>query len=478
MTVSHGSHMRRPRLMGIPQTKPNSCGLTPTRYMTRLVICICILVLGASCVFVRQTKEPTTSAPAADVLTIFLTGNTLGALKPCGCSGGQLGGLDRRPAIFNSVPRERRLIVDTGSFVESDSEQDLIKFNVIVRAFDLLDYDLVNLSEQDVKIVGNLGLLDGIGSVLNVMSPYEPTDAELPAGFRKRLSPEGEAVSITVATLNAESEQKIEQIGELFARQPDVRTVNILILNDCDTATAASIAKKVPVVDCLVCPSDSDEPRVIGDPNSRPLVFSVGRFGRYICRLRAVPCEDKLKLDFEAIPVAEDLRREPLLVQLYNDYQQLVKEANLLEKYPRLPLSDGVEYVGSKSCEPCHGYEYEKWSGNAHAHAYATLENFGSQYDPECVVCHVVGMRYESGFFSEQKTSHLRDVGCENCHGPASEHIRTAGAAKPAEPTSRCLDCHTPEHSGNYAGNEQYYLEKIAHWREPNRTVDVKKEGN
>jgi hypothetical protein len=81
-------------------------------------------------------------------------------------------------------------------------------------------------------------------------------------------------------------------------------------------------------------------------------------------------------------------------------------------------------------------------------------------------------MEYESGFVSEEKTLHLKNVGCENCHGPGSEHIRTLGKAKTTEPKSVCLDCHTPEHSGDYAGNERSFLEKIIHWKRPGSNVN------
>ena len=82
---------------------------------------------------------------------------------------------------------------------------------------------------------------------------------------------------------------------------------------------------------------------------------------------------------------------------------------------------------------------------------------------PECVICHVVGMEYEGGYISEEKTGHLKDVGCENCHGPGSEHVKTLGKAKTTDPKSTCEDCHTPEHSSDYAGNEQEYHEKNCH---------------
>jgi hypothetical protein len=491
-------------------------GVKTNLYITRLVSCllrlgsakratagICVLALCASCV-PDVTTEPSaeslhkTSAGCltANTLTVFFTGNVLGELKPCGCIGGQLGGLDRRAAVFSRVPKDKRLIVDTGSLVKRDGEQDLIKFNIILQAFKLLDYDLVSLSEKDIEIGNNVGLLDDIGSAFNVISPHRSSDANVPAKFTKSLSLKGETLVVTIAAFDAKS-LPMEQIGQLFTPGsavspapsrsksnlnpvwPPDRThrVNILILNHCDDAIIDFIAERIPLVDCIVCPAESDEPMVAGDPNKRPLVFSVGRFGRYICGLQikeAVRDKDNPNLSFFSVPVGEDLEQEASLVQLYKDYQQLVRERNLLEKYPRFTLSDGLEYVGSESCKVCHEYEYEKWSRNVHAHAYATLERVGSQFDPECVICHVVGMKYESGFVSEQKTSHLKNVGCENCHGPGSEHIMTAGKAKLTEPKSACIDCHTPEHSGDYAGNESTFRKKIAHWKELKPPAPVK----
>jgi len=171
--------------------------------------------------------------------------------------------------------------------------------------------------------------------------------------------------------------------------------------------------------------------------------------------------------------VQEKLQQEPALVGLYKDYQQLVKEHNLVQKYPRFSPPEGLKFVGSDACRSCHQYEYQQWRTTAHAHAYATLEKVGSQYDPECVLCHVVGMEYESGFISQEQTAHLKDVGCENCHGPGSEHVKTLGKLKTAGPKSTCLNCHTPEKSTEYAGNEAAYLEKIIHWQEPKAASNV-----
>jgi len=423
----------------------------------------------------RAPKEAPTRRQGrveADMLNVFFTGSSLGRLKPCGCSGGQLGGLERRPAVFNSVPAQKRLLIDTGSLVETNSDQDLIKFDTIVAALGLLDYHVVNLTEEDFEIAENRGLLGS--PAVRFISPHRAGD-EVAAGFQRRYLLNTEYVTVSVLTFDVDR-SPLEQIKEGFvpAEEGD-KTINILIVSRCDEAVVSSIAP-LGVVDCIVCPSEAEEPMIIGSPSRRPLVFSVGRYGRYICRLKIekASVRDRFKFKFTTIPVKGDLEPDADLVELYKGYQQIVRDRNLLARHPRYVLGNGLTYVGSQACKECHDSEYEKWRETGHAHAYATLEEAGSQFDPECVVCHVVGMDYESGFISAEETGHMKNVGCENCHGPGSEHVETSGEADFTQTKSTCIDCHTPEHSGEYAGNERSFEQKIIHWTEPNAPGDVK----
>ena len=219
----------------------------------------------------------------------------------------------------------------------------------------------------------------------------------------------------------------------------------------------------------MICQADTDEPQVLSEPSDEPLVFTTGRFGRHIGRLEVDFSEsgDRLVWRLEDIPVVETLPETEPLKRLYRQYQRIVKDSRLLEAYPRVPLPQGLSYVGSAKCASCHEYEYKRWSKKAHADAFATLVRVGSDHDPECVVCHVIGMDRESGFVTAETTPTMKNVGCENCHGPGSEHIRSMGEIAPGTPRMVCLDCHTPEHSSGYAGHEREYLQKIKHWREP-----------
>jgi hypothetical protein len=450
------------------------------RIMRRLISAICIVVVCIGCLSAITVKKASGDAQCSqrageNTATIFLTGNVLGQLKPCGCASGQLGGLDRRGAILEEVPRDKRLVVDTGNFLGGETEQDIIKFGFIIQALNMLGYDVVNLTEDDVAIARDLGLLEG--NSFDIISHAFDTEVKGRASWKSRLRIGEQTVLVTIAAVNAESD-KIDSVEKFFDAELAGLGLNILIINDCSDDVVDRIVA-TGVVDVLICPALADEPVILDMERKQPLVLSVGQLGKYIGKLTVQLGEkQELRLDYTKVPIDEKLPADEELVKLYRDYQLMVKEENLLEKVIKVPLPNGLEYLGSTSCNSCHKYEYEKWSTKRHAAAYQTLVDVGSQYDPECVSCHVVGLEYETGFVSQKSPEDLRNVGCEICHGPGSKHMTAILMAQEqtgiSEPQSTCIDCHTPEHS-NYQGREDEYLAKIVHWKEPKQDADVKK---
>jgi hypothetical protein len=377
--------------------------------------------------------------------------------------------LERRPAVFDRVPASGRLIVDTGTFLAGESEQDLIKLRILLRALELLRYDVVRLTDTDIEMMERLGLVADRQQAFDMITDRDE-EGRLRT-FVRRFPNQG--LTVRVASFDPRT-SGVEQIARLFEGADATSTVDILMLRHCDDGIVRDITTNAPGIDCIICPPDADEPHVLSEPDARPLVVTVGRFGRYIGRLRVAVQAGEPALQFQVIPVAEELPDDGALVQLYRQYQQLVRESDLLEVYPRLPLPEGITFLGSQACKKCHEYEYEQWSGKAHADAFATLTKVGSDADPECVICHVVGMEYESGFITEAKTPHLKDVGCENCHGPGSEHVKSYGLKATRQPQMSCTACHTPEKSTGFAGHEEEYMQKIVHWREPTASGKVK----
>jgi len=64
-----------------------------------------------------------------------------------------------------------------------------------------------------------------------------------------------------------------------------------------------------------------------------------------------------------------------------------------------------------------------------------------------CYYCHTTGYGKQGGFVSPEKTPHLKNAGCEVCHGPGDVHIKTTDAShiKGTLTTEDCEACHISE---------------------------------
>ena len=161
-----------------------------------------------------------------DELAIFVTGSELGSLRPCGCSGGQLGGIAKRSAVFNGVPAARRLVVETGSLVPSDREQDLMKFRILFEAFGRLGYDVVHLTGRDIEIAGRLGLLADPKPPFPILQTGETGQS---AVFTRRVSVGGRDITVNIVSFDSPS--AVLRPPPFARGSQDGLVVNILVLD-------------------------------------------------------------------------------------------------------------------------------------------------------------------------------------------------------------------------------------------------------
>jgi hypothetical protein len=110
-------------------------------------------------------------------------------------------------------------------------------------------------------------------------------------------------------------------------------------------------------------------------------------------------------------------------------------------------------FLGDQACAGCHADYHAEWEETAHAHAWETLQNSGHPA-AYCNPCHTIG--YEpapldgNSGYDEVPIAKFVNVQCENCHGPASEHV---GSGTP-DPTKivvsfdvmTCGKCHDGTH--------------------------------
>ncbi len=275
----------------------------------------------------------------------------------------------------------------------------------------------------------------------------------------KQLAEENEKQNWTPIIGFPNAKKAIESAVASLARQKT--QLNVLIyqgpIND-----AAKVATDFPQFQAIICLSATDLPplRPIAIKRKDGLetqIIQVGHRGQHVGVLGAFAKPGGgFDFKYQLVPLGEEFItpgtdraaiRSNKALQALEAYAKAVKAANLLPQYPRVSSPEQIRaaslkpavnlsYVGTEVCKRCHAAEYAKWAQHPHSHAMATLEDIATrpslrQFDGECVVCHTVGFNYKTGYVDDTKTKHLRDVGCENCHGPGSGHA--------ADPQSRDL---------------------------------------
>ena len=109
-------------------------------------------------------------------------------------------------------------------------------------------------------------------------------------------------------------------------------------------------------------------------------------------------------------------------------------------------------YVGSLACQKCHPEEYDNFIAYAKkSTSFQSIEKQMRHLTPEeikqCYPCHTTGYGRPGGFVSPEETPHLKNAGCEVCHGPGARHARTEAAGDIVGNLSKkdCERCHISE---------------------------------
>jgi len=111
-----------------------------------------------------------------------------------------------------------------------------------------------------------------------------------------------------------------------------------------------------------------------------------------------------------------------------------------------------IFYVGSLACRECHPKEYDNFITYAKKSvSFQSIEKQMKHLTPDeirqCYPCHTTGYGKPGGFVSVEETPLLKNAGCEVCHGPGAEHVRTEDPATIIGNLSKkeCEVCHISE---------------------------------
>jgi hypothetical protein len=440
-----------------------------------------LLVAGVTCLLMgprlfRPSEPPKQPFPAAfkdwpkpDV-ALLLTGEQHGYLFPCGCSEPQKGGLERRYNFIQELKARGWPVValDLGDVAQRHGPrklpnvQGLIKYRYSMMALKEMGYTAVALGEHETALptfnaLGEYALNNPVPRVLAANAVIKDF-ADI---VGSRLITEGNVRVGVLGLVGPSVVQKIKDRDVTFGDNPKILPAALkdwdsdgkpdlrVLLYQGSLEEAKRCAKAYPQLSVILCLTDGDEPPAKPDTVGNTQIISIGHKGKYVGVLAvyrtgqtanwAAPFDFRYymaTMDPSFVTPKEKEKDHPILALLEKYAQELKDDANpYLGRYPQIThaFQAGLKpeqmpvYVGSETCKDCHAAAYKVWEESPHAHAYDTLINARKpahrQFDGECIVCHTVGFGYKSGFTNATDTPYLKDVGCESCHGPASEHV-------------------------------------------------------
>jgi hypothetical protein len=242
-------------------------------------------------------------------------------------------------------------------------------------------------------------------------------------------------------------------------RQADL----VILLAHVKTGLAARLAREVAGIDIIIAgngeyftpPFRSGQTLVLFTASETRMLGEIRFYqtaaGRIATKVRYISLDEQIPQDAIAMLLIRSMRdalkaseeqTAKLLAQLaadaaHRDHSSLIQ----------------AEYISAQSCGKCHLPQYMRWVNSAHAHTTDRLVSMQNQFDAGCLSCHATG----------KGSAILPDVQCEQCHGPAADHLLKPGKGYGhiADLKALCSACHTKQINPTF--NVQASWAKIKH---------------
>ena len=451
---------------------------------------ICSILIGLGSV-VYACYAMSRLGKYSDTVTLVFSGGELGYIEPCGCAEGQLGGIARRDSLLQQLRASENIIlpIANGNLIQDASLQSEIKADIGFFALADMGYIAYNVGERDLQLgTSHLTALSEQNRLpLISANLYQGTSPAFIPYLLHTVQLPDDAVKIAIVGL-------ISPSYAVYAENTDLRVLDpttilntlmpeltenadvIICLFNGTSIEASKLRNDFPMLGVIVVSNDNAEAVPLPALPDRQFV-NIGTKGKSICSV-------KVDWDITRYPVIsapqphlldEQVPDSQRMIELLALYQQMITDENSAASVPRTQQETGPQFLGTATCKTCHITEWTSWKTTKHAHAYHTLEVAGHETDPDCLTCHTVGFGFSTGFLSVEETPNHLDVGCENCHGAGSTHVKQqqnevskvtdVGYGKVTETT--CLACHTVENSPKF--DLKVYFPKIVHTLEGHR---------
>lgn len=449
-------------------------------------------------------------------LALVVTGQQHGYIEPCGCTGldRQKGGVARRFTFIQQL-RDKgwsMVPIDAGNQVRRYGRQAEVKLQQTVKALDAMDYQAIGFGPDDVRLgVGELLAVaagdsaeDTMYASANVVliDPSLMPQTKIVAkngrklGITSILDPDSMEVAPNNGDIMIEpiEDSARKAIKTLAADNPDF---NVLLFFGKEEV-GRKLVTDVEGFDLIVAAGGYGEPTFRAEPikGSKTKMIVTGSKGMYAGLVGIF--EDK-PLKYARVALTHEFADAPEMRQLMKEYQDQLRDIGLkgLGLLPPIPHSSGQKFIGTAKCGECHTTAMDIWEGTPHAAATDDIVkppkergDIARHFDPECISCHVTGWNpqeyypYASGYLSLQKSEHLTGSGCENCHGPGSEHaaaeaegstvaeelrqqLRNAMKLPLEKAREKCMECHDLDNSPDFHEEDAFediYWPEVEHY--------------
>lgn len=447
----------------------------------RSILVALLALLAAGCSSRKPEDKP---------FHLVFTADTSGRIEPCGCFSGQFGGLTRISTFLKSGGTDP-LKVEIGNAIAGLEDYNVVQFRHLLDAFHAMGYSAVNFGEREARLPAatirelaatspvpllSANILDAeTGKPLLAPSIVGEFNG-LKVGFVGAVDPESLIDETDPSVRVAEMGESIRRALDGLKDKADIR----VCIAFTDENGLEKIAREFYEF-ALILGGDVTQPSSTLTKVNQSYILATTNEARALGIVRAVfnPATDELnKVSGDIQLMVDTIPQDPAIRQFSTNYRDEIRKVSLEIDRPAEHATDrvpGVEsratYVGSQACAACHAKAYEIWSKSLHSRAFETLAEKNSDADPSCIRCHVVGFGEPGGYRrSMGASSALTGVGCESCHGPASEHVRLRSETPHGEEIlvkmrpvgqGQCIQCHYGEFSRPFKWDEFWPL--IAH---------------
>jgi len=423
----------------------------------------------------------TAAPPAPPDVALLYWSDLRGRVEPPRGVAGALGGLPRWATLVDEARSAARavVIVDAGDFLPPESDAGTgaaADVRVLLASYKRMGVNFVTPGENELALgVGRMRKLLHDANVTAVAANLVTSKGEPAFEEAQIVEAGGSSMGVFgVVELGAESSAGLKRWGFASTDAVDAARAATTSLRERGAAVivglfhlaggmarADEIVRQAGDIDVVVLGHGSDaeasSSRVVGKTQ---IVFA-GALGTHVGRidLRLGNDAGPPSLEDHTLALGPSLRDHlgvSLLAQTEAERARIAQEkvlaAERRKKGQKEPvLFESWTYGSNAACALCHPPAVAQWKTTDHAQAMAALKKARHEEDPACLGCHTTGYLQPGGTQRiDTAVQQFGDVGCECCHGPSAEHVRSIdkkrGTSRKVKPTV-CFGCHTPDQS-------------------------------